>query len=627
VTADRERPDDSLETTRFADGAPEDRARDGTWGDLQLREELGRGGFGTVYRAWDPALARDVALKIMPVKAGGQGAAVLREGRMLARVRHRNVVVVYSARQLGDEVGLAMELVHGRHLSDLVREHGPMGAEEASVVGVSVCSALTAVHAAGLVHRDVKARNVMRESGGRIVLMDFGAGLDATSRATRREGGGLTGTPLYMAPELFDGGSASPASDLYSVGVLLFFLVARDFPVTGGSLENVAVAHATGRRRLLSDVRPDLPAEFVRVVERALARDRAARYRTAGELLGELVHAMPAASDEASMAGHGAAPASGTMLAWPSTDTGTGRGTRHETGVPLWHHAVSGNGFAALAAGLGALWVLGLLTSLAHNSTLRMGAFSDDTPLTWLQLGLRMIVPFLGPALLALVALFALRAALHVLPAVVPPAGPLIDRVGARLRRMAERAAARSDASAAQWLLLAQVLVLGALGWLFRDVIGAFASFADVTDPETMALLGGTRPDLYRIVLTIAITFMALAWYAVLSRPAWRAPTDRPMIAGGVAILIVLLVMLELPYRLLYHTVRPVVSFDGQCCFELGRNATERVLVYCPEADVPRIRETDTAGIRSQTNSNASIFWTFAAGDDESAEACQAQPR
>ena len=247
-----------------------------------------------MYRARDPALAREVALKIInvPSREPARVAEVLHEGRLLARVRHPNIVTVYGAEERDGAVGIWMEFVRGRSLAEVVRAGGPMGSEEACVVGIAVCRALAAVHGAKLVHRDIKAHNVMREDGGRVVLMDFGAGWELTDRGGDRAVS-PTGTPLYMAPELLSGQVPSVASDIYSLGVLLFFLVTGEHPVQGRTITDVVLAHGLGRRRLLSDARPDLSEAFVRVVERALAASPDRRYATAGAMLQALVEAIP----------------------------------------------------------------------------------------------------------------------------------------------------------------------------------------------------------------------------------------------------------------------------------------------------------------------------------------------
>jgi serine/threonine protein kinase/Tfp pilus assembly protein PilF len=255
------------------------------WGSLQLRELVGSGGYGTVYRAWDPQLAREVALKLLNPDRAAEPAfeqSVIAEGRRLARLRHPNVIDVYGADTHEGRVGFWMEFLEGQTLKQWVDTHGPMSSREATLIGIDLCRALAAVHAAGLIHRDVKAQNVMRASGGRTVLMDFGTGVETGAIAR------LAGTPLYMAPELVSGGPATPKSDLYSLGALLFYLVSGEFPVTGPSFSHIKAAHAAGTRKTVRDVRPDLPAAFVKVVDRALSPDPAARPATAGTLEAEL---------------------------------------------------------------------------------------------------------------------------------------------------------------------------------------------------------------------------------------------------------------------------------------------------------------------------------------------------
>lgn len=273
-----------------ADGSPSNR-----WGPLLIHQEIGRGASSVVFHAVDSRLGRDVALKVvtgldaLPSDlASVTSAAVVEEGRLLARVRQHNVVTVFGADVFDGRVGIWMELLHGRTLEQLVQDQGPFSAIEAASIGVDVCGALSAIHRAGLLHRDVKTQNVMRERGGRIVLMDLGASAEAVNTAAAG-GTSLAGTPLYMAPELFDGASSSVQSDIYSLGVLLFRLVTASFPVQAATLAEVKQAHQSKRSGLLADARSDLPPGFHRLVSRCLETNPPSRFDSAGALQHELM--------------------------------------------------------------------------------------------------------------------------------------------------------------------------------------------------------------------------------------------------------------------------------------------------------------------------------------------------
>jgi serine/threonine-protein kinase len=254
------------------------------WGPLRVIERIGAGAFGEVYRAWDTRLDREVAVKLLraPEADGSTPSSVIEEGRLLARVRHPNVVSVYGAERFEGRLGIWMELVRGKTLAEIVADEGVFGADEAALIGMTVCKALSAIHRAGLRHRDIKAQNVMREDGGRIVLMDFGTGeiVEDPPPAHRA----LTGTPLYLAPEVLAGEASSARSEIYSVGVLLHLLVTGTFPVAAKTMTELRAAHASPGRRRLRHLRSDLPEAFARVVERALAPDPAARFESAGEM-------------------------------------------------------------------------------------------------------------------------------------------------------------------------------------------------------------------------------------------------------------------------------------------------------------------------------------------------------
>ena len=252
------------------------------WGRFLLRRKLGQGGYGDVYSAYDPQLDRVVALKLLKPSrcSSDQAQQLLGEARMLAQVRHPNVASVYGADLYDGQAGLWMELVRGFTLEELLQARGPMSAGEAALVGQDVCRALTAVHRAGLVHRDVKTANVIREVGGRIVLTDFGAGRFRACEPKRS----LAGTPHYVAPEVVAGAEATELSDIYSLGVLLFRLVTGAYPRMCVGFEVTPETDSPGAPPSLRDLRSDLSETFVSAVEQALAHDPTERPQSAGVL-------------------------------------------------------------------------------------------------------------------------------------------------------------------------------------------------------------------------------------------------------------------------------------------------------------------------------------------------------
>ena len=254
-----------------------------TWGPLVIQDKVGHGASGDVYRAWDPRLQRQVALKVLRDQAAhGRRAALIDEGRRLARLRHPNIVTVLGAEDVGGRVGIWMEFLDGPTLADEVRRRGPLQAGEVARVGVDICRALAAVHDAQLLHRDVKAQNVMRDGSGRLVLGDFGTSLEVD----RSLGNDVpaAGTPLYLAPEVLAGLPPSVASDLYAVGVLLYHLLTGAFPVEGQTLADVRRGHRDGRVVPLAQRRPDVPEPLRAVVASLLDANASGRPNTAAEV-------------------------------------------------------------------------------------------------------------------------------------------------------------------------------------------------------------------------------------------------------------------------------------------------------------------------------------------------------
>jgi TolB-like protein/Tfp pilus assembly protein PilF len=259
------------------------------WGHLRALERIGSGAFGEVYRAWDTRLDREVALKLIDADhttADDSSSSIIHEGRLLARVRHPNVVTIYGAERIGARIGLWMEFVRGRSLKQIVGGGKVFSGAEAIQIGIDVAHAVAAVHGAGVLHRDVKAQNVMLAEDGRAVLMDFGTGRELLDN----DSADVAGTPLYLAPEVLAGSDATIQSDVYSLGVLLYFLVTSSYPVRGQSVSDLRLAHQRHERIPIRAARhgSKLSPKLARIIERAIDPRPDGRYAGADALAADL---------------------------------------------------------------------------------------------------------------------------------------------------------------------------------------------------------------------------------------------------------------------------------------------------------------------------------------------------
>lgn len=539
----------------------------GEWGRYRLIEEIGTGSYGRVYRAWDPELERELAIKILHrhVADARLRERLLREARALARVTHENVVRVLGVESHGDRVGLCMEFVSGETLEAVLRSHGVLNAREATLVGEDVCRALAAVHRAGFVHRDVNARNVMREQAGRTVLMDFGTGYQLEGGRTP-EGIEVAGTPLYMAPEILSGHAASTRSDVYGVGVLLYHLVTGSYPVEGHTLEALVDAHAKARHRALSERRADLPLPFIAVVSRALAADPGDRWPSAGALLEAL---------------------GGTARPEPQT--------RMRSMLA---------GFLVTAGIVLALTALGVLNSRYFNATLGRADFANETLSDWFYWG---AVSSVAPAVLlmmALVVLAVLQVFHRLLLGMSATARALESRLGDSARRL------RLDdvSTLSSCALLASVLVLTATSWHFSPLISALVGIYPDVSTSPIESLGFLSPrhsgyhETYRASFVWVTMICVSLWIPVFRLANRRGePIHRGVLLGGAAIWVLSVALLDLPYRLLYHAEFESATWRGTSCYILGERADD-YLLFCPELPPPRNRSVATSDPRLEHN-------------------------
>jgi streptogramin lyase/predicted Ser/Thr protein kinase len=241
-----------------------------TLAGYRIESLIARGGMGVVYRATQVALERPVALKVIARELAGDEKfrrRFLSESRLAAHLEHPSVVPVYDAREDDGELIVAMRLIEGGDLLKLIDREGPLEPERAVHLLGQVAEALDAAHAAGIVHRDVKPHNILVE-GERAFLSDFGLA-KAYAETGSGSGASVVGTVEYMAPEQWRGERVGPAADVYALGCVLYEALTGIVPYA----------------RKESDVEPQLPRGMDAVIERAVSKDPAERYRTAGALI------------------------------------------------------------------------------------------------------------------------------------------------------------------------------------------------------------------------------------------------------------------------------------------------------------------------------------------------------
>lgn len=249
-----------------------------------IEAELGKGGMGTVYRAMDATLKRDVAVKIMSNgQLGTEGRArLLREAQLTAKLSHPNIVTVFDAGEHDEAPYIVMEIVEGKTL----HEHEPESLEEIIEIAKQICLALDHAHQQEIIHRDLKPENIAFTSDGSIKLMDFGLARSAASRLTKE--GGMVGTVFYMPPEQAMGDEVDARADLYSLGVMLYEMVTGVLPFEAEDAIGVITQHIHAPVVPPKAKREDIPSHLNRLIVKLLSKDPTDRPTSAKEVIGLL---------------------------------------------------------------------------------------------------------------------------------------------------------------------------------------------------------------------------------------------------------------------------------------------------------------------------------------------------
>lgn len=276
----------------------EDRAMDSgaIVGPYTIVREIGRGGMGRVYLATDSRLGRTVALKALPpafARDHSQRERLRREAQAAASLAHPGICTIYALEEIDGELFMATEFVDGRTLREEIASGATPSADELERTASELAAALATAHARGLTHRDFKPENVMRARDGRLKILDFGLALTVRAPAAGQPPrvtlpGAFVGTPAYMAPEQLNGGPASPRSDVFAFGVVLYEYASGHHPFSANTALALAGRVLASDPRPIENVRPDVPPQLAAIIERCLRKEPEDRFTSASDIVSAL---------------------------------------------------------------------------------------------------------------------------------------------------------------------------------------------------------------------------------------------------------------------------------------------------------------------------------------------------
>ncbi len=261
-------------------------------GRYRLDDLIGEGGMAVVYRGYDLILGRVVAVKLLRAQFVSDENFLLRftrEAQSAAKLSHPHIANVYDVGHDGDTHYIVMENVNGPNLKDLIRRQGPFTVDGAAFILRQMAEALDTAHRHGLVHRDIKPQNILVDEAGQVKVVDFGIA-KGLSDANLTEAGTGMGTVHYVSPEQARGERATPASDIYSTGVVLYEMLTKELPFDADTPVGVAMQHVSAPPPSPIEFNPSIPPEVDAIVLRALAKNPEDRFPTAMALAVALEH-------------------------------------------------------------------------------------------------------------------------------------------------------------------------------------------------------------------------------------------------------------------------------------------------------------------------------------------------
>jgi len=557
---------------------------------------LGAGGMGHVFLGNDARLQRKVALKCLSATASATElrSRILHEARAAARITHPNIAIVHDVVEHDSRPFLVMEYVEGENLAVLIKRERPS-------IGTIVrflrqlASALAAAHAKGIVHRDLKPANIQVTPDGSVKILDFGvahamsaAGADSPRLAaadltvpmgTLGTLGTMTGgtpqadrrvmhpgTPAYMSPEQMFGRAIDQRSDIYSLGVIVYEMATGHRPYsTDDPLEVVLTLSRNFLRP--GDAETALPVQLNDVISRMLAVKPEDRYQTAGELENALVTLT--------------AP---TAVPVPLTPARA-------------RLRVAGRVALAVAAAAASVALLGFIETAAFNSTLgRTAPFDRESPAIAIEMGFRgLVVPAVW-SVVFFIAYATLRFVIRVM-SLSPGVEHLLTTSVMRTTRFSERLGLDDPSVMSQAVAGVGVLLMALLFWRYWTFIAAWAGASINRLPaEWYAPLkpgkgqGRLDAQTYRIAFSAAIVLFTVAIARIVRLRARSAVPSSPAgLMAVCAMLLLVILMCQAPFRIVWHNELPLLNVAGERCFALGQSGDD-LLIHCPDRTPPRNR-------------------------------------
>src|SRR2546423_2774765 len=258
-------------------------------GKYVIIELLGEGAMGVVYKARDSVLDRTVAIKVMNEAIAGQPnlrQRFLREAQAAASLQHPNVVTIHDLGEIDGHLFIAMEFIEGVDLEHLITATPPLSLQNSLDIIIYVLRGLAFAHKRGIVHRDIKPANIRVGEDGRAKIMDFGVAHLVSSTMTST--GAILGTPSYMAPEQIAEGKTSAATDIFTVGAVLYEILTMMKPFHANTVESLLFKIVTENPRPVSQMVPGLPPAIDHIVRKAMAKEPSERYRNALEMANDV---------------------------------------------------------------------------------------------------------------------------------------------------------------------------------------------------------------------------------------------------------------------------------------------------------------------------------------------------